>query len=280
MNERPAEDTRTRILRTALELFGGRGYERTSVREIAERVGLTKTAVLYHFSTKADILVALATPIIADLEAALDVGTAPGDPRTRWSVIEGLLETYLTHRDVLHMVMQDMRVLTQEPVFHRFVDMMTLANHLVAGPSAGLADQVRAAQAIAMLSDPVILLARTPTGPLRLAVLDGVRRLYAVAPETAPETVPGAPPESVPEAPSEAAVPEAPPEPAPETPPDTTPKAADQAAPGRRAGRPGAMTPEMIGAARRMHASGAHTMAEIAAAVGVSRATLYRHLPV
>ncbi|MFG6195039.1 helix-turn-helix domain-containing protein [Nonomuraea sp. JJY05] len=33
-----------------------------------------------------------------------------------------------------------------------------------------------------------------------------------------------------------------------------------------------------IDRARRMHASGRHTAAEIARALGVSRATLYRHL--
>ncbi|MDX3108481.1 helix-turn-helix domain-containing protein [Nonomuraea angiospora] len=46
----------------------------------------------------------------------------------------------------------------------------------------------------------------------------------------------------------------------------------------RRRGRPGAMTPEAVERARRMHASGRHTAAEIARALGVSRATLYRHL--
>ncbi|TMR98309.1 helix-turn-helix domain-containing protein [Nonomuraea basaltis] len=49
-------------------------------------------------------------------------------------------------------------------------------------------------------------------------------------------------------------------------------------APGRRRGRPGAMTPEAVETARRMHASGEHTAAEIARTLGVSRATLYRHL--
>ncbi len=38
------------------------------------------------------------------------------------------------------------------------------------------------------------------------------------------------------------------------------------------------MSPDMVAAARRMHESGTHTMAEIATTLGVSRATLYRHL--
>ena len=38
-------DTRARIQRVALELFAEQGYERTSLREIAERLGVTKAAL-------------------------------------------------------------------------------------------------------------------------------------------------------------------------------------------------------------------------------------------
>lgn len=48
---------------------------------------------------------------------------------------------------------------------------------------------------------------------------------------------------------------------------------------GRRGGRPLALTPEKLAAARAMRARN-HPMGEIAAAVGVHRATLYRHLGV
>ena len=38
-------DTRARIQQVALELFAEQGYERTSLREIAERLGVTKAAL-------------------------------------------------------------------------------------------------------------------------------------------------------------------------------------------------------------------------------------------
>jgi DNA invertase Pin-like site-specific DNA recombinase len=38
------------------------------------------------------------------------------------------------------------------------------------------------------------------------------------------------------------------------------------------------MTPDKLAIAREMYASGEHTVAAIAAAVGVSRASVYRHL--
>lgn len=47
---------------------------------------------------------------------------------------------------------------------------------------------------------------------------------------------------------------------------------------GRKGGRPSVMTPEKLAIARDMYASGEHTVAAIAAAIGVSRASVYRHL--
>src|ERR1700728_3155712 len=51
--------TRERILDIALELFNEKGYENTSLREIAERLGTTKAALYYHFERKQDILLEL-----------------------------------------------------------------------------------------------------------------------------------------------------------------------------------------------------------------------------
>src|SRR5579871_5610112 len=56
---RPRGETRERILDVALELFNEQGYEKTSLREIAERLGITKAALYYHFERKEDILLEL-----------------------------------------------------------------------------------------------------------------------------------------------------------------------------------------------------------------------------
>ncbi|VVJ19012.1 Transcriptional regulator [Amycolatopsis camponoti] len=226
------DDTRARILRAALEEFSERGFHATSVRELAERVGITKTAVLYHFPGKADIVTALAEPLLGDLEAAMAKAAVAVDARA--AAIEGLLDVWLAHRYLLRMNLRDLGLTASKTVFERFRDGMLKANHLVAGPDADLAGRVRAAQAIAMLSDPVVLFADAPVDELRAAVLDGVDRLYAVAePEGRPR--------------------------------------------GRR-GRPPVMSPETVEAARRLYDAG-RSPADIATALGVSRATIYRHLP-
>src|SRR5579875_3578743 len=56
---RPRGTMRERILDVALELFNAQGYDKTSLREIAERLGVTKAALYYHFERKEDILLEL-----------------------------------------------------------------------------------------------------------------------------------------------------------------------------------------------------------------------------
>ena len=51
-----AEDTKERILRTALELFAQNGYLGTSMNDIAGQLGFTKAALYKHYASKQEIL--------------------------------------------------------------------------------------------------------------------------------------------------------------------------------------------------------------------------------
>lgn len=57
--QRRRGDTRQRIQDVALDLFAEQGYEKTSLREIAESLEVTKAALYYHFKTKEEILVSI-----------------------------------------------------------------------------------------------------------------------------------------------------------------------------------------------------------------------------
>jgi len=52
-----AAASRSRIVAAALELFSTRGYEGTSIRDIASAVGMTTASLYYHFSSKDDLFV-------------------------------------------------------------------------------------------------------------------------------------------------------------------------------------------------------------------------------
>jgi AcrR family transcriptional regulator len=65
-------DTRSQIQAVALELFIEQGYEQTSLREIAERLGVTKAALYYHFKTKDEIVESLTEDRIAKIEEIIE----------------------------------------------------------------------------------------------------------------------------------------------------------------------------------------------------------------
>ncbi|WP_051324867.1 TetR/AcrR family transcriptional regulator [Candidatus Solirubrobacter pratensis] len=67
-----AVDTRARILDAARTLFAERGYAGTSMRDLADALGMTKAALYYHFPGKADILLALIEPLLDSLDAIGD----------------------------------------------------------------------------------------------------------------------------------------------------------------------------------------------------------------
>jgi len=223
-----------------MELFAAQGYQHTSLREIAERLGLSKAAVLYHFPAKDQLLAALTEPLLEDMEAALDRAAAARPPaEPRWMCVEGLLDSYLANRTLLLMLRNDLSILTRSPErYERFFDVYTRAYELIAGPGAGLPALVRAAQALSALGDPLFTFPDAPNEVLREIILDGARALLR----------------------------------------DDDRGARRHPGRVRGAGRPRALDSERLAVARRMYAAGAHSVDEIAAAVGVSRATLYRRL--
>jgi AcrR family transcriptional regulator len=64
-----AFDTRDRILDAARDLFTEQGYEGTSIREVADRVGISRTALSGHFAAKQEMLDALVAPLLDGIDA-------------------------------------------------------------------------------------------------------------------------------------------------------------------------------------------------------------------
>ncbi|MFC4372945.1 helix-turn-helix domain-containing protein [Nocardia halotolerans] len=67
----------------AMELFGERGYDKTSLREIAERLGVTKAALYYHFRTKEDIVISLSEDLRRGIDDIVDWAEAMPSGRER-----------------------------------------------------------------------------------------------------------------------------------------------------------------------------------------------------
>lgn len=81
-------DTRSRIQAVALELFTEQGYEKTSLREIAERLGVTKAALYYHFKSKDEIVNSLVEDRVRRLDGLITwAEDQPAGTATRRAVI-------------------------------------------------------------------------------------------------------------------------------------------------------------------------------------------------
>lgn len=52
-----AQETRDRILKAALDVFSAKGYSKSTFVDIAEKIGLTKGAVYWHFKNKEELLI-------------------------------------------------------------------------------------------------------------------------------------------------------------------------------------------------------------------------------
>ena len=104
--DRRTTDTRRRIESTALRMFVSNGFAETSLKDIAEELGITKAAVYYHFPAKADLARSVFQPFITDVDALLDsfdpVGTA-----TRREVLTAYAEALLPHRLALTATLRD-----------------------------------------------------------------------------------------------------------------------------------------------------------------------------
>ncbi|MEV7522324.1 TetR/AcrR family transcriptional regulator [Streptomyces sp. NPDC091371] len=75
-------NTRQRIQDVALELFAEQGYEKTSLREIAERLEVTKAALYYHFKTKEDIIISLFEDLTRPIDELIEWADEQPQPLT------------------------------------------------------------------------------------------------------------------------------------------------------------------------------------------------------
>jgi AcrR family transcriptional regulator len=77
------QTTRSRLLDAAAEVFCERGYERTTVAEVARRAGLTTGAIYANFRDKAELLLQTierdSAAVVTDLEAARHAGASATD---------------------------------------------------------------------------------------------------------------------------------------------------------------------------------------------------------
>ncbi|MBL8002965.1 MAG: TetR/AcrR family transcriptional regulator [Flavobacteriales bacterium] len=81
--EREKEDLKRRILDAARALFLEHGFERTSMRMIADRIGYSATTIYLHFKDKAAIFLALHSEAFQQMGVRMNALADVGDPLER-----------------------------------------------------------------------------------------------------------------------------------------------------------------------------------------------------
>ncbi|MET7701307.1 TetR/AcrR family transcriptional regulator [Streptomyces sp. NPDC005485] len=142
-------DTRQRIQDVALQLFSEQGYEKTSLREIAEHLDVTKAALYYHFKTKEEILISLFQDLTRPLDELIDwAKQQPHTLETKQEVLRRYSEA-LTGAAPLFRFMQENQATVRElSVGETFKDRMLAMLDIIREPESALTDQVRCVSAL------------------------------------------------------------------------------------------------------------------------------------
>ncbi|MBX9391409.1 TetR/AcrR family transcriptional regulator [Streptomonospora nanhaiensis] len=185
-----SSETRERIQAAALDLFSEQGVQRTSLREIAERLGLTKPALYYHFPSREELVRSLVQPLIDEIEELISRDEAAGatDPR---ALLGGYFDASCRHRRVTALVARELATLSYLDLGARVMDWRRRLIALLAGPDADLTAQSRAVTAIGGLSDCLVFFGDADPRELRPAVLTAALSALGVENPEGPEAPPG-----------------------------------------------------------------------------------------
>jgi AcrR family transcriptional regulator len=144
------QDTRSRILGIARDLFAQRGFTGTSIADIARELGTTTSALYYHFPSKADILGALLAEPLAAYTRIIECLDA-GQPSPE-ALLGALIDLAADSRELAP-------VIDRDPVAVQIIDQyLARRSHeligaiiaALAGPEPGRAAVIRAHAAFAV----------------------------------------------------------------------------------------------------------------------------------
>ena len=152
--------TRERIQAVAVELFAEHGYDKTSLREIAERLDVTKAALYYHFNTKEAIVVSLFEDLIAGIDAIITwAQDQPPTLETRQEILRRYARLARERPKGMMRFIQESKTTMQEltPGENLQCRFRTLSG-LLHSPDASLAEQLRSSLALITASASVFML--------------------------------------------------------------------------------------------------------------------------
>jgi len=172
---RPQSDTRQRIQDVARELFSKKGVQRTSLQDIADRLGITKPALYYHFTSREDLVRSIIEPLIEDGERFLAEHERRRKPRRAAprELLEGYFDFHFKHRADLLLVVTELSTLADLGLIDRMLAWRERLTKLVFGSRPTLDQSTRAVIAFGGLQDCCLQFPDTEYDRLRRATVNG-----------------------------------------------------------------------------------------------------------
>ncbi|MGP4011747.1 TetR/AcrR family transcriptional regulator [Streptomyces sp. 4N124] len=147
--QRRRGDTRQRIQDVALALFAEQGYEKTSLREIAERLDVTKAALYYHFKTKEEIIVSLFEDLTKPIEDLIEWGRQqPHTLETKQEIVRRYSQTLSEAAPLFQFMQENQATVRDLSIGEMFKNRMMSMRDIIIDPDADLVDQVRCISAL------------------------------------------------------------------------------------------------------------------------------------
>jgi AcrR family transcriptional regulator len=154
---RSRRGTRARIQAVAVEMFTEHGYDKTSLREIAEALGVTKAALYYHFKSKEDIIRSLLGDYFGQIDALVSwAENEPAGPARRAEILRRYVAIVQEGEPAFRMLHQNQAAIQSlggsKNTGQLFRERLGPLIRLLTGPEPGLEDRLRAAMALGGIS--------------------------------------------------------------------------------------------------------------------------------
>lgn len=153
------EETKAAIREVALMEFATRGYDSVPLEHIAAEVGITRSAILHHFGSKADLLRELVDPFESALDEIMDAYAGVKIPialSERHALLARVVDVYCTHRLVLLMLLRDVSSHWPLHINPRMTGRIERLIELLAGESANNTDRVVVDAVLGVVTRPLL----------------------------------------------------------------------------------------------------------------------------
>ncbi|MFC8047718.1 TetR/AcrR family transcriptional regulator [Nocardia sp. NPDC057353] len=160
--------TKDAIRDAALELFRAKGFEQTSLREVADVVGITKASLYYHYASKQDLLGAIIDPIIEHMRSmAAEVDGIRWSGASVRTVLRDYLRGIVRHRHAGALLLRD-TVAIINALNDRYPDWVDSTEQLrgwLAGPVPTDESKLRAVAALEVITVALVSTEYAPGAP-------------------------------------------------------------------------------------------------------------------